>query len=63
MHLNGKGYKATLEGENKDDATSGEADVRAGRGRRRDAACVGRNGRVVRRWYRVGREALKFHVK
>jgi hypothetical protein len=29
MHLNGKGYKATLEGENKDDATSGEADVRA----------------------------------
>ena len=25
MHLNGKGYKATLEGENKDDATSGEA--------------------------------------
>ena len=29
MHLNGKGYKATLEGENKGDATSGEADVRA----------------------------------
>ena len=29
MHLNGKGYKATLEGENKDDATSGDADVRA----------------------------------
>ena len=28
MHLNGKGYKATLEGENKDDATSGDATVR-----------------------------------
>ena len=29
MHLNGKGYKATLEGENRDDATSGDAAVRA----------------------------------
>ena len=29
MHLNGKGYKATLEGENRDDATSGDAGVRA----------------------------------
>ena len=28
MHLNGKGYKATLEGENRDDATSGDAKVR-----------------------------------
>ena len=28
MHLNGKGYKATLEGENRDDATSGDATVR-----------------------------------
>ena len=28
MHLNGKGYKATLEGENKDDVTSGDAAVR-----------------------------------
>ena len=28
MHLNGKGYKATLEGENKDDMTSGDAAVR-----------------------------------
>ena len=27
MHLNGKGYKATLEGENRDDATSGDATV------------------------------------
>ena len=27
MHLNGKGYKARLEGENKDDATSGDATV------------------------------------
>ena len=28
MHLNGKGYKATLEGENRDDATSSDATVR-----------------------------------
>ena len=28
MHLNGKGYKATLEGENRDDPTSGDATVR-----------------------------------
>ena len=28
MHLNGKGYKATLEGDNRDDATSGDATVR-----------------------------------
>ena len=28
MHLNGKGYKATLEGENRDDATSGDVKVR-----------------------------------
>ena len=27
MHLNGKGYKATLEGDNRDDATSGDATV------------------------------------
>ena len=28
MHLNGKGYKATLEGDNRDDATSSDATVR-----------------------------------
>ena len=30
MHLNGKGYKATLEGENRDDATSGAAAAASG---------------------------------
>ena len=28
MNLNGKGYKATLEGDNRDDATSSDATVR-----------------------------------
>ena len=54
MHLNGKGYKATLEGENKDDATSGEADVRA--------AYARKNGdlfREILRMFNVKSEAGK----
>ena len=56
MHLNGKGYKATLEGENKDDATSGDAAVRD--------EYVRKNGdlfREILRMFNVKSEAGKTH--